>query len=90
MKVLHFTYTDQKEKNSLRSLLALRIPSDKYFGIDFSELDDHAANSFLYEMQKLMEEHKKQLETVMLEYDIKSSYRQFFKHRMSEVIEEDL
>lgn len=83
MKTIDFTYTDAKEKVSDRTLVVISEPSEKYFGIDISELGASDSGEVIAELKEAMEYHKAELEHIMAKYDIKGSFRFFFASRMT-------
>lgn len=82
MKTVDFTYTDAKGKTSDRSVAIISEPSDKYFGIDISELGASDAGEIIAELNEAMQYHKAELEHIMAKYDIKGNFRYFFANKM--------
>ena len=78
MKTMKFDYTDSKGKKSYRKLAVLSMPSDKVYGIDYTELSTEVTEYFLQDLMDLKEQHKKELEVLMAEHDLKHKLRQFF------------
>lgn len=89
-KVTSFEYTDTKGKKSRRTLLVLQNPTDKYFGIDMSELDVEEQVLFSQEYSRIHQEYKDKLEQLQIEYDLKYKLRQFFADKMENQVTEDI
>lgn len=83
MKTIDFDYTDSKGKESSRTLVVISEPSEKYFGIDISELGASDSGEIIAELKEAMEYHKAELEHIMAKYDIKGSFRFFFANKMT-------
>jgi hypothetical protein len=85
MKQITFTYTDLKDKVSTRTLLAMSVPSNKYAGIDISELSNDEAKDFsdayFFEYGVFLNE----IEKLKTAYDLRHSYRRFIDERMTNV-----
>ena len=87
MKSLTFKYTKKDGSTSERTLLAMITPSDKYAGIDVSELSADEAAEFMARAQTMHDEFIEDLQALQEEFDLKHSYRQFFATGMSEIVE---
>jgi hypothetical protein len=61
--------------------------TDKYAGIDISELDPSVAAEFVNKYEQLYDDYLNATRELQAKYDVKHYYRQFFADRMSEVIE---
>ena len=85
MEVLTFKYEKEPGSISERVLAAITQPSDKYFGIDISELDFEDQGLFVNELDDILEEQKEKIDALMVEYDIKHKYRTFLAAKMSEI-----
>ena len=89
MKTVTFTYTKDATHTSDRVLLALAVPTDKYFGIDISELDLDDQGRFACALANLNEAYQADIATLMKEYDIQHNYRSFLPPKMSNIIIEE-
>lgn len=87
MKTLTFKYTKRDGSVSERTLQAFTQPTDKYFGIDVSELDPETAAEFIAEMRTLEDEYKEFQAVIIAKYELYNSYRQFLKDGVSELTE---
>jgi hypothetical protein len=90
MKFITFDYTKKDGSTSERTLLALVEPhpaTDKYAGIDLSELAPEKALEFVNKYDQLYEEYLEATRQLQVQYDVKHNYRQFFEAGMSNVIE---
>jgi hypothetical protein len=86
MKALTFTYTKKDGSVSERTLLAMVTPTDKYAGIDVSELDPNAASEFITKAEALHLEYIRILTELQKEYDVVHNYRQFIASGMSDIV----
>jgi len=90
MSVLTFEYTKQGSTESKpKVVIALSNPSDKYFGIDITELDLEEQGSITAEIWDEVLKHKERLAEIMFKYDIKHNYRYYFPEKMENLIIED-
>lgn len=90
MPVLEFEYTKQgatEAKHKVVSVLAK--PSDKYFGIDISELDFEEQGKIVAEIDREILDHKARIEEIMTKYDVRHNYRYYFPEKMSNLIIEE-
>lgn len=87
MKTLIFTYIKKDKSVSERVLLTMGNPSNKYSGIDLTELDPVIANEFTDKAIKLHTNYLKSLQDLQVEYDLKHSYRQFLEDGVSNLEE---
>lgn len=85
MKTVDFKYTDAKDRVTNRSLAIISEPSNKYFGIDITELSASDAGEIIAELHEAMQYHKAELEHIMEKYDIKCSFRYFFADKMEDI-----
>lgn len=79
MKLATFTYTDLKGKTTSRKLMVLTEPSNKYFGVDVSELDDEQIALLFNELDLLDSQYTQSLDKILQEYDVKYNFRQFLE-----------
>lgn len=90
MSVLTFDYTKQGATESKpKVVISLDRPTDKYFGIDITELDLEDQGSITAEVEEEILKHEQRLAEIMLKYDIKHSYRYYFPEKMENLIIED-
>jgi hypothetical protein len=90
MKTITFNYTKKDGSTSERTLLAITEPhpaTDKYAGIDITELSPEDGAKFVSKYEQLYEEYLEATRELQAQYDVKHSYRQFFASGMSDVIE---
>lgn len=87
MKTLTFKYTKRDGSVSERTLLSFIQPTDKYAGIDVSELEPETAAEFIAEMLTLESEYKDFQAAIISKYELSHSYRQFLKDGVSELTE---
>ena len=90
MKTITFMYTKKDGKSSERTLLALTEPhpaTDKYAGIDITQLTPEKGAEFVNKYEQLYEEYLEATRELQAEYDMKHNYRQFFADGMSDIIE---
>jgi hypothetical protein len=90
MKTITFDYTKKDGSTSERTLLAITEPhpaTDKYAGIDISELTPEDGAEFVTRYENLYEKYLSETKELQAEFDVKHNYRQFFADSMSNVIE---
>jgi len=87
MKILTFTYTKKDGSVSSRTLLAMDGPSDKYSGIDLSELDANEAQAFINSMQELNDQYLEDMRKLQVAAGLRYNYRQFLAAGMSNIEE---
>lgn len=74
---------------SERVFIPLIKPTDKYFGIDITELDLEDQALFAEEVFRLQDEQKAKINELMNKYDCNHKYRYFFPEKMTNVVVED-
>lgn len=87
MKTLLFTYTKKDKSVSDRVLLAMGSPTNKYSGIDLTELDPVVANEFTKAAAELHTKYLKDLQDLQVSFDLKHNYRQFLEEGVSNLEE---
>lgn len=87
MKLLTFGYTKESGDSSNRTLLVFSAPTDKYAGIDLSELDPEEAQAFVVKANTLRDKYLSDLNILQNSYDLKFRYRQFIPKGMSDITE---
>lgn len=85
MPAMTFKY-NKDGKISDRVFIPITHPSEKYFGIDITELDIEDQGTFLVAVEDIIEEQKQKIAEVMEKYDLKYKFRSFFKEQMTEVV----
>lgn len=85
MKTLTFTYTKKDGSVSSRTILALVEPTDKFAGIDLSEMDPTEASNFAAYANELHEKYVAALNELQVDYDLKHNYRQFLASGVSDL-----
>lgn len=78
MKLTSFTYTKEFGEVSERVLVELSAPTDKFFGVDVSELSEDTQTEVYGEFQKAYDEYMAKCNETMAKYDIRTNFR-FFK-----------
>ena len=90
MKLVSFKYTKPKDGSvSERLLLAMSEPgtSNKYAGIDLSELDPNDATNFVKEVVDAHNNYLELVREIQARYDLKFAYKQFLEAGVSELVE---
>ena len=77
MKTLNFKYTKKDGSVSERLLLAMTQPTDKFAGIDVTQLEPNEAAEFIALANTLHSEYLSKLLEIQERYDLKHNYRQF-------------
>lgn len=85
MKIAEFDYTDLKGKDSHRVLLVTGTPSNKYSGIDLTNIDEEEAGMFINEYASLQDLFNQAVENLKEKYDLKHSFRQFIQENMRNI-----
>ena len=85
MKLAKFTYTDAKQKVTQRKVLVQSEPSNKYSGIDVSDVIDADIQYFAHRADAAYTKYLNKLEVLKVDFDIKHNYRQFLVTNMSNV-----
>lgn len=86
MKTMTFTYNKDATHQSERVFIPLVAPTDKYFGIDVSELDEENQSCIAIELESLANKYKRDQEAIMAGYDVKHNYRSFFPSKMTNIV----
>lgn len=90
MKTITFDYTKKDGSVSERTMLVLVEPhkaTDKYAGIDISEIGPDEGAEFVSRYEMLHEKYLEEVKQLQAEFDVKHNYRQFFESGMSNIIE---
>lgn len=83
MKILNFTYTKTDGSTSNRTLMPITSPSDGYFGVDITELDDETLVSFVLAYERLYKEFDAKTKELLAANDLTHNYRYFLENNMS-------
>lgn len=86
MQVLTFTYEKASGKVSDRVLMVLVKPSDKYAGIDMSDIDPVEAGKFVAKYNELHDEFLANVKALQNQFDLKHNYRQFDVDKMTNIV----
>lgn len=90
MKLISFKYTKPKDGSvSDRLLLALSEPgtSNKYAGIDLSDIDPNEAAKFVAAAVERNKQYVEDMKVLQNKFDLKFAYKQFLQEGVSEVVE---
>jgi hypothetical protein len=87
MKTLTFTYTKKDSSVSSRTLLVQSSPSDKYTGIDISDMDPNDAQDFISDMEFEYGQYLDMVKARLEAHDLTHNYRQFLASGMSNIEE---
>lgn len=87
IQFLSFDY-NKDGKETHREYVCLSEPSDKYFGVDVSELDIEDQAVFYAKLSDMYDKLVEDTNTLMAEYDIKFKYRYFKPEQMSNIVKE--
>ena len=87
MKTITFDYAKKDGSKSERTLLALTQPTDKYSGIDVSELSPVQAEEFIKLYTQLHDAFIMRAKALQADFDLTHSFRQFLPSGMSNVTE---
>lgn len=85
MKTITFEYTKKDGKTSERTLLTVSEPTDKYSGIDVSELSPEQAAEFCKLYTQLHDAFIMRAQTLQAEFDLTHNFRQFLAPQMSKI-----
>jgi hypothetical protein len=85
MGIMTFKYVKAPDDTSDRVFVPISHPSEKYFGIDITELDTEDQALFTNALEDIIDEQKESIEQLMTQYDVKHKYRHFFANKMQEV-----
>lgn len=88
MTILTFKYIKEPGNESDRVFVPLVSPTEKYFGIDISELDMEDQVAFAMEAEKIVDEQKAKIDSLMVKYDVKYKYRFFLPEKMENIVTE--
>jgi hypothetical protein len=86
--MISFTYTKDDGKTSDRVLAVMNEPTDKYFGIDISELSEAEQGEFSAKFSTIMDDKAEAIWQLMNEYDVRRKFRSFIPSRMANIVKE--
>jgi hypothetical protein len=90
MKFIKFDYTDLKNKTTRREAVVVQEPTDKVSCIDLSELDSQAQAEFITQYDAIRNTFLEQVKSLQKTFEVQHRYRQFFPHRMCDIVEEEV
>lgn len=90
MKLVDFSYTDLKGKQSTRKVLVVQEPTDKLSGIDVSESTDQTVVEFALAYESARQAFLAEVAALEKQYDLKHRFRQFFPSKMENATTEVL
>lgn len=90
MKLVDFSYTDLKGKQSTRKVLVVQEPTDKLSGIDVSESTDQTVVEFALAYESARQAFLAEVAALEKQYDLKHRFRQFFPNKMENATTEVL
>lgn len=85
MQLMEFTYAKSPTDISRRVFIPLSVPSNKYFGIDVSDLDVEDQALVMGEIEEIEREKQEAISKVMAKYDIRTQFRSFLEEKMSDI-----
>ena len=88
MTIMAFKYQKDEDKLVDKVFVPITVPSEKYFGIDVTELDIDDQVSFEEEMNLIFLDQKDKIADLMNRFDLKHKYRYFFANKMQDVVVE--
>lgn len=88
MKLIDFSYTDLKGKQSTRKVLVVQEPSDKISGIDVSEASDQTVVEFALAYEAARQAFLAEVSALEKAYDLRYRFRQFFPSKMENAVTE--
>jgi len=88
MKFMEFDYTKADGTTKSRELLVLSEPSQVYFGIDVSELNDDEFSILVDSMRKLKNEHDAKTAELMNDFEVRTMLRNFLPKNMTNITEQ--
>lgn len=87
MTILSFDYLKKDATVAEpKVIVPLVNPSDKYFGVDITELDPEDQGLISTRLAEAKRKYTEDVENIMTEYDIKHNYRYYFDHKMSNIV----
>lgn len=85
MKILNFTYTKESGETSNRVFMPIFVPTQNYFGVDLTELDDEQVVEFALEYESALQDFEMQVQKILAKHDLKRNYRNFNPNNMTDV-----
>lgn len=90
MKILNFTYTKADGSTSNRTVMPITTPSEGFFGIDLSEVEDEDLVSFVLAYERLYKEFQEKVDALLVSSDLKYNYRLFLQGNMSDIEHDEI
>jgi len=69
-------------------MAVMNEPTDKYFGIDISELSEAEQGEFSAKFSNIMDDKAEAIWQLMNEYDVRRKFRSFIPSRMANIVKE--
>lgn len=88
--MLTFEYTKSPDNISSRVIKVLTYPSDKYFGVDLTELDQEDQGRVAHKLHDAYTKYMQEVKSIMAEADIVNNFRYFLANKTSNVVKEEL
>ena len=89
MNIMTFTYTKDADNITNRVFIPISKPTDKYFGIDITELDIEDQGTFTAKLEDLKDEYDQKVDDLLRDYDLNYRYRSFLPSKMTNIVTED-
>ena len=86
--MLTFTYTKDDGKATKRDVVVINSPTDKYFGIDLSELSEEDQGIFEVKYQNIMDVKDEAIHQLMSDMDVRFKFRYFIPSKMTNVVKD--
>jgi enolase len=85
MTTITFEYTKSDIDTSKRVFEVLSPASDKYFGVDITELDQEAQGVVMDKFHSAHIKYMQEVKEIMQGADITNNFRHFFANKMSNI-----
>lgn len=84
--IINFKYKKSPEDVSNRTVVVLDQPSNKYFGIDVSDLDEDEQEQINAEIQNAQDTFKTEtIAAIIYKYELQNKFRNFLVEKMEDV-----
>lgn len=84
--MLSFSYTKDDGKTTQRNIIPISSPTDKYFGIDLSELSEEDQGIFEARYQEIMDTKDSAIHQLMFDMDVRFKFRNFIPAKMTNIV----
>ena len=88
--MMTFDYVKSPTDISSRVIRVLSYPSDKYFGIDLTELDQEDQGLVAHKLHDAYIKYMQEVKDIMAEADIVNNFRYFLANKTSNVVKEEI